>query len=69
MQGERPKSDGFCQNAAKMPQEPMVFLRVLFGSAKYMRGMTTKNSLDYPMSLLKTSSATHLLLRPKPGQP
>jgi hypothetical protein len=59
----------FCESAVKKPQKPIDFYAVLFGSAKYKRGMTTKNSLDYPMSLLKTSSATQLLLRPKPGQP
>ncbi len=31
-------------------------------------GRQRQNSLVYPVFLLNTSSATHLLLRPKPGQ-
>ena len=55
--------------AFKFPQKPIDFYGVLFGSAKYMRGMQANYRLGYPISLLKTSSATQLLLRPKPGQP
>ena len=62
-------SPRFCGLAVKNPQKPIVFYGVLFGSAKYMCGMQANNRLVYPMSLLKTSSATQLLLRPKPGQP
>jgi hypothetical protein len=59
----------FYQIAVKNPQNQRFFVWVLFGSAKYMRGMLANNRLVYPMPLLKTSSATQLLLRPKPGQP
>ncbi len=59
----------FFDCAVKKPQNQGIFIWVLFGSAKYMRGMEANNCLVYPMPLLKTSSATQLLLRPKPGQP